>query len=78
MAEVGTEDEAERQRIADEIRRRVTKGSAVALRNVHTVGRGWLLKTSSGKIARRANREKYLAERGQTSFNAVEYGRRLH
>ncbi|MFQ5616501.1 MAG: AMP-binding protein [Anaerolineales bacterium] len=62
VAEVGTEDEAERQRIADEIRQRVTKGSAVALRFVKVVGRGWLLKTSSGKVARGANREKYLGE----------------
>jgi len=26
------------------------------------VERGWLLKTSSGKVARSANREKYLSE----------------
>jgi acyl-CoA synthetase (AMP-forming)/AMP-acid ligase II len=34
-----------------------------AARHVHVVGPRWLLKTSSGKIARAANREKYLAER---------------
>ena len=49
-------------RLAEEIRRRVTQGSDIALRQVKVVGRGWLLKTSSGKIARGANREKYLAE----------------
>jgi fatty-acyl-CoA synthase len=49
-------------RLAEEIRRRVTQGSDIALRQVKLVGRGWLLKTSSGKIARGANREKYLAE----------------
>jgi len=42
----------------------VTQGSAVALRQVHLVDRGWLVKTSSGKIARRANRQKWLGERG--------------
>jgi acyl-CoA synthetase (AMP-forming)/AMP-acid ligase II len=49
--------------IADEIRQRVTRGSDIALRYVHIVKRGWLLKTSSGKIARLANRDKYLTER---------------
>jgi fatty-acyl-CoA synthase len=49
-------------RIADEIRMRVTRGSDIALRRVKLVCRGWLIKTSSGKIARNANREKYLAE----------------
>jgi acyl-CoA synthetase (AMP-forming)/AMP-acid ligase II len=63
VAEADAEDEGERERIADEIRRRVTRGSDVALRHVHVVGPRWLLKTSSGKIARGANREKYLAER---------------
>jgi len=50
--------------IADEIRTRVTRGSEVALRIVKLVERDWLIKTSSGKIARLANREKYLAELG--------------
>lgn len=49
-------------RIAGEIRRRVTQGSDIALRFVHQVERNWLLKTSSGKIARSSNREKYLQE----------------
>jgi acyl-CoA synthetase (AMP-forming)/AMP-acid ligase II len=48
--------------VAEEIRRQVTQGSDIVLRTVHLVGRNWLLKTSSGKIARQANREKYLAE----------------
>jgi fatty-acyl-CoA synthase len=49
-------------RISDEIRTRVTRGSDIALRWVKLVNRGWLIKTSSGKIARSANRERYLAE----------------
>jgi len=50
------------KRIAAEIRERVTRGSDIALRYVHVVDRNWLLKTSSGKVARRANREKYISE----------------
>lgn len=58
----GTEvDEQTRSRIADEIRQRVNRGSDIALRIVSLVERGWLIKTSSGKIARSANRDKYLA-----------------
>jgi acyl-CoA synthetase (AMP-forming)/AMP-acid ligase II len=49
-------------RITDEIRLRVTRGSDIALRYVKLVNRGWLLKTSSGKVARAANRERYLSE----------------
>jgi acyl-CoA synthetase (AMP-forming)/AMP-acid ligase II len=63
VAEAEAEEAAEHQRLADEIRQRVTRGSDVALRHVHVVGPRWLLKTSSGKIARGANREKYLEER---------------
>jgi len=55
-------DEEQSNHIAEEIRRRVTRGSDITLRQVKLVKRGWLLKTSSGKTARSANREKYLAE----------------
>jgi fatty-acyl-CoA synthase len=48
--------------LAEQIRRGVTRGSDIALRQVRVVERGWLLKTSSGKIARAANRDKYLSE----------------
>ena len=60
IAETDATDLAERQHLADEIRMRVTKGTAVALRVVELVAREWLVKTSSGKVARGANREKYL------------------
>jgi fatty-acyl-CoA synthase len=57
-------DEADKspeiQQVADEIRDRITRGSDVTLRKVHIVRRNWLLKTTSGKVARNANREKYL------------------
>lgn len=61
VAEVDSEDEAERQRVSDGIRQRINKGSDVAVRVVYLVEPRWVLKTSSGKVARSANREKYLA-----------------
>ncbi|MDD2922608.1 MAG: AMP-binding protein [Anaerolineales bacterium] len=64
VAEVDTEDAAERQKIADALRVHITKNSAVALRYAHLVGAKWILKTSSGKTARTANREKFMAEMG--------------
>ena len=36
------------------------RAAANALRQVMVVGPKWIIKTSSGKIARSANREKYL------------------
>ena len=62
VAEADTEDRSEQERLADLIRSHVTKRSAVALRYVKVVGPHWILKTSSGKTARRANREKFLKE----------------
>jgi acyl-CoA synthetase (AMP-forming)/AMP-acid ligase II len=62
VAEVESDDPAELQRISDGIRQAVTRGSAVALRHVHLVRPPWLVKTSSGKTARSANREKFLRE----------------
>jgi acyl-CoA synthetase (AMP-forming)/AMP-acid ligase II len=56
------EGSSEGSKITDEIRSRVTRGSDIALRYVKLVKRGWLLKTSSGKVARGANRERYLTE----------------
>ncbi len=60
VAEVDGEQPAERERIADEVRRVVNQGCAIAVRQVQLVSPGWLIKTSSGKTARGANREKYL------------------
>lgn len=62
IAEVDSEDAGEQQRIADAIRLHVTKNSAIALRYVKVVGPKWILKTSSGKTARSANKEKFLLE----------------
>lgn len=62
VAEVDAVEQDDLQKIADGIRAAVTRGSAVALRYVHMVGKHWLVKTSSGKTARSANREKFLKE----------------
>lgn len=62
IAEVDSEDADEQQKIADAIRLHVTKNSAIALRYVKVVGPKWILKTSSGKTARSANKEKFRLE----------------
>jgi fatty-acyl-CoA synthase len=65
IAELDNYDELSedaREQISQRIRQRVTQGSDIVLRYVYLVKRNWLLKTSSGKIARAANRDKYLQE----------------
>ncbi|MBL8091863.1 MAG: AMP-binding protein [Anaerolineales bacterium] len=56
--------ESDKELIADAIRKHVTKNSAVAVRHVKVVDETWILKTSSGKTARSANKEKFLKEIG--------------
>ncbi|MFN2119910.1 MAG: AMP-binding protein, partial [Anaerolineales bacterium] len=62
VVEVDTNDKRQRARMADQIREHVTRNSNVALRYVKVVGSAWILKTSSGKTARAANRRKLLSE----------------
>jgi fatty-acyl-CoA synthase len=62
IAEVDTDDPDERQKIADALRRHISQNSAVVLRHAHLVDPRWIVKTSSGKTARSANREKFLQE----------------
>lgn len=62
VAEVMTENVEERRTIGRIIRQEVARQSMVTLSFVHLVGPKWLLKTSSGKIARGANRDKWLRE----------------
>jgi acyl-CoA synthetase (AMP-forming)/AMP-acid ligase II len=45
-----------------ELRRRVLQQSDVALTDIRFVEKRWLIKTSSGKISRSSNREKYIQE----------------
>jgi acyl-CoA synthetase (AMP-forming)/AMP-acid ligase II len=47
-------------KISEQIRQRVSQGSDISLRQIELVERNWLVKTSSGKIARSANRDKFL------------------
>lgn len=62
VAEVATRDEDERRAIGRAIRREVARRTEVTVSYVHLVGPKWLIKTSSGKIARDANREKWRRE----------------
>jgi acyl-CoA synthetase (AMP-forming)/AMP-acid ligase II len=63
VAEVDSTDGTTRQQIGRSVREAVSKAAGVSLGYVHLVEAGWLIKTSSGKIARSANREKWLRER---------------
>lgn len=62
VAETDLADEEAQQQVADEVRAHLTRNTDVAVRVVHLVALGWLIKTSSGKVARTANKEKYLQE----------------
>ena len=62
IAETDSDNREEQQKIAEAIRLHVTKNSAIALRHVKVVGPRWIVKTSSGKTARFANKEKFLRE----------------
>lgn len=63
VAEVDVSGAEERQELANALRQHITKNSAIALRHVHLVDAKWIVKTSSGKTARAANREKFLREK---------------
>ncbi len=62
VAEVSAKGADERREIGRAIRQEVARQSMVTVSYVHLVDEMWLLKTSSGKIARAANRDKWLRE----------------
>lgn len=62
VAEIDATDPIEHKRIAQAIRQAAVKHSQITITYVHLVDDRWLIKTSSGKIARAANRDKWLAE----------------
>lgn len=64
VCEVDTEDEAVRAEIGRQIRMQIVQQTETAVQDILLVDAKWLHKTSSGKIARGANREKYLTEMG--------------
>ncbi len=59
VAEVSTTDAAERKKIQQALRQAVVSQAEVTLSYVALVEAGWLIKTSSGKIARSQNRTKW-------------------
>lgn len=67
VAEAKTDDPAERRKIAQRIRQTVAQQSTVSVTWVTLVDSKWLIKTSSGKIARAANRDKWLHEREESA-----------
>jgi fatty-acyl-CoA synthase len=62
VAEAESEDENARETLIEAVRMHVTRNSDVAVRRVVLVDSRWLIKTSSGKVARSANKEKFLKE----------------
>ena len=68
VAEVQNEDPDQRKKIIKRIRQDVGQKSMVTVSYVKLVGAKWLIKTSSGKIARSANRDKWLADQKSTSL----------
>jgi acyl-CoA synthetase (AMP-forming)/AMP-acid ligase II len=65
VAETTINDAAKQQLLSKTIRQEVSRRSMVTASYVMLVEPKWLIKTSSGKIARGANREKWLAEQRQ-------------
>ena len=62
IAESDLKSPQDRQDLGDRIRAHITQNSPVSLRHVMVTEAGWIIKTSSGKTSRSANKEKYLAE----------------
>jgi fatty-acyl-CoA synthase len=60
VAEEDVKDPGSRTQLAEAVRQMINKGSDAAVRHVQVVPRGWVIKTSSGKLARDANRKKFL------------------
>ncbi|MCB0163626.1 MAG: AMP-binding protein [Anaerolineae bacterium] len=56
------DDKLKQNQIALQIRQRVFEQLDVSLADIHWVPKGWIIKTTSGKISRMANRQKYIDE----------------
>lgn len=65
VAEVDNEEDNHKKAIFQNIKQTVAAQTTVTVTYVHLVGDKWLIKTSSGKIARGANRDKWLKETGR-------------
>ena len=66
LAEADTADETEQREIGRQMRQTVAQQSMVTLNFAQVVPPRWLIKTSSGKIGRDANRQKWLADRAKS------------
>jgi fatty-acyl-CoA synthase len=64
VAEADADTDDAREALADAVRARITQNSDVTVRLVRIVPPRWLIKTSSGKVARGANREKWEGQKG--------------
>jgi fatty-acyl-CoA synthase len=62
IAEADSSDPDIRRQIKEQLRQTINRSMDIALRYIMIADRGWVIKTSSGKAARGANRNKYLAE----------------
>jgi hypothetical protein len=62
LPDLQAEDGAAYRAVEDAVRLAVHQSTAVSLKYIRLVNQNWLIKTSSGKIARAANREKFLSE----------------
>lgn len=60
LAESDRHDDMERRRVIQEIRQRILAAFQIGNFDVSLVSRQWLVKSTSGKMARSANREKWL------------------
>ena len=58
-------DDTTSARLQQEIRSQVRSALQIFLADVYLVDKGWIIKTTSGKLKRPANRDKYLAEKKQ-------------
>lgn len=63
VAEVDTASPEERKQIMQQVRQRIVQQSDVTINFVSLVDAGWLIKTSSGKISRSKNRDKWRQQR---------------
>lgn len=66
-------DDATRARLQQEIREQVQQSLQLFVSDVYWVKPGWILKTTSGKINRRANRDKYLEAQAQPQLDAAPH-----
>ena len=71
LAETDSEAPKIRAQLRAAIREEIAKKSMVTARYVDIVDRKWMIKTSSGKLARGANREKWLSERSSLFIRPV-------